>query len=199
MTSNILVDILNILGCLDAVKRDDKKRPFLLIDGHDSRLKMPILQYINTSAAYLAVCLWVPYGTALWQMGDSKEQHGSFNIALTNAKQDLFTFKLKYGVSGGSLQPTDLIPLINRTLKSSFGHICTNKKAIAEWGWNPLNQNLLLNLEIWATVTKDEKEQESSSSHIVVNSKKIKFNLWHDCCQSLQQWKLLNNKIAIYH
>ena len=73
MTSNILVDVLKTLDCLDVVKRVGKKRPFLLIDGHKSRLEMLFLQYINTPVDHWVVCLGVPYGTALWQVGDSKE------------------------------------------------------------------------------------------------------------------------------
>ena len=78
LISNILVDVLKILDCLDVVKRVSKKHPFLLIDGHKSRIKMPFLQYFNTPADHCMVCLGVPYGTVLWQVGDSKEQNGSF-------------------------------------------------------------------------------------------------------------------------
>ena len=35
------------------------------------------------------MCLGVPYGTALWQVGDSKEQNGSFYISMAIAKMDL--------------------------------------------------------------------------------------------------------------
>ena len=100
MTSDILVDVLKTLDCLGVVKRDSGSRPFLLIDGYGSRLEIPFLQYINTPADHWVVCLGVPYGTALWQVGDSKEQNGSFNIALTKAKQDLLAFKLKHAEHG---------------------------------------------------------------------------------------------------
>ena len=47
-----------------------------MFDGHKSLLELP-------------VCLGVPYGTVYWQVGDSKEQHGSFNMAMTDAKRKL--------------------------------------------------------------------------------------------------------------
>ena len=57
-----------------------------------------------------------------------KSRMALFNITLTKAKQDFLAFKLKHGVGGGTLQPTDLVPLINRAWKSSFKCICANKK-----------------------------------------------------------------------
>ena len=35
----------------------------------------------------------VLYGTTLWQVGDSKEQNGLFNIAITKAKKELMAVK----------------------------------------------------------------------------------------------------------
>ena len=78
------------------IPRDQKNnKPFLLLDGHGSRLQMAFLKYINTPEDHWVVCLGVPYGTALWQVGDSKEQNGSFNMALTKAKQQLLQFREK--------------------------------------------------------------------------------------------------------
>ena len=74
---------------------------------------MIFLKYINTPEDHWVVCLGVPYGTALWQVGDSKEQNGSFNMALTKAKQQLLQFREKKCLSG-KLVSTDLIPLINK-------------------------------------------------------------------------------------
>ena len=66
------------------------------------------------------MCLGVPYGTALWQVGDSKAQNGSFHIALTKAKQDLLDFKLKKMTEDQYLKPTDLMPLVNKAWNASF-------------------------------------------------------------------------------
>ena len=61
-----------------------------------------------------------------------------------------------------SLKPTELIPLINIAWNKSFARMSTNKQAIADRGWNPLNYNLLLNSELRATMTRREKLDEPS-------------------------------------
>ena len=102
-------------------------------------------------------------------MGDSKEQNGSFNIALNQAKQDLLNFKEEKCLPG-SLSHTDLMPIINKAWDKSFARIRHNKNAIADRGWNPLNYNLLLNPEIRATMTKQDQKHESSSDDIILPS-----------------------------
>ena len=162
ITSEILVEALTTLDMMHVVPRDDGIKPFLLLDGHGSRLELPFLRYINTPEDHWVVCLGVPYGTALWQVGDSKEQNGSFNIAFARAKADLLQYKIKKMTQDSSLRPTDLMPLINYAWSNSFARVTTNKKAIVERGWNPLNYNLLLNKELRATMTIAEKLSESN-------------------------------------
>ena len=66
ITSEILVDMLRTLDFLDVISRDGKRRPFLQIDGHGSRLELPFLKNINTPTDHWVVCIGVPaYGTAL--------------------------------------------------------------------------------------------------------------------------------------
>ena len=36
------------------------------------------------------VCICIPYGTALWQVGDSNEQNGVYNIVIAEGKEILF-------------------------------------------------------------------------------------------------------------
>ena len=94
ITSEILADALKTLDTLEVYPRTDSHpKPFLLVDGHQSRLQLPFLRYINEPEDNWVVCLGVPYGTALWQVGDSKEQNGSFNISMTKAKVDLLELK----------------------------------------------------------------------------------------------------------
>ena len=164
ITSDILVDMLKTLDFLDVIPREGGKKPFLLIDGHQSRLELPFLKYINTPQDHWVVCIGVPYGTALWQVGDSKEQNGSFNIAMTKAKQHLLEYKSKHTFENPSLQATDMIPLINKAWKQSFARVSKNRNAIANRGWNPLNRNLLLDPSIRATMTDAEKIEEQEAS-----------------------------------
>ena len=98
ITSEILVDMLQTLDQMDAIPRSDNAKPFILLDGHCSRLEMPFWKYVNTPADNWIACIGVPYGTALWQVGDSKEQNGSFNMAMTKAKQNLLELKDSLGL-----------------------------------------------------------------------------------------------------
>ena len=99
--------------CSQYLPKNQQCEAIFLLDGHQSRLALPFLQYINTTRDYWVVCIGVPYGTAFWQVKDSKEQNGSFNIALGKAKKELVDFRLQKSLPG-SLQSTDLIPLINK-------------------------------------------------------------------------------------
>ena len=68
-----LKDILRTLDELEVFPRVNGLKPFLLVDGHGSRLEIPFLEYINEPDHEWVVCIGVPYGTDLWQVGDSKE------------------------------------------------------------------------------------------------------------------------------
>ena len=61
--------------------------PFLLLDGHGSHFKEPFLDCINNNKHKWKVCIRVPYGTNLWQVGDSAQQNGSFKMALKKVKK----------------------------------------------------------------------------------------------------------------
>jgi hypothetical protein len=45
--------------------------PFVLLDGHQSRFDEVFLRYINDPAHKWVVAIGVPYGTHIWQVGDS--------------------------------------------------------------------------------------------------------------------------------
>ena len=173
ITSEILADVLKTLDALDVYPRSNgNPKPFLLVDGHQSRLQLPFLRYINEPEDNWVVCLGVPYGTALWQVGDSKEQNGSFNISMTKAKVDLLELKESKCMNGNN-SVTDIIPLINRSWNSSFARFRTNQNAICERGWFPLNRNLLMMPEVRSTMTDKEREYEmSSDSNIILPSLK---------------------------
>ena len=91
-------------------------------------------------------------------MGDPKEQNGSFNIAMNQAKEDLLSYKEEKCMEGtllptdlmplvamclpytsllymtedkcmeGTLLPTDLMPLINKAWSKSFARVNQNRK-----------------------------------------------------------------------
>jgi len=165
ITSEILVDALKTLDDLKVFPREDGVSPFLLLDGHSSRLQPPFLRYINSPEDHYVTCIGVPYGTALWQVGDSKEQNGSFNMAMTFEKRNLVQKREQMSLPG-KLVATDIIPMINRAWTKSFARKEKNKVAIADRGWNPFNRILLLDPTIRATMTEHELASEASNNLI---------------------------------
>jgi hypothetical protein len=51
-------------------------------------------------------------------------------------------------------KPTDIIPIVNYAWHGSFDNVVTNKKAILDRGWFPLNRMLLLHPDIRKTMTE---------------------------------------------
>ncbi len=63
ITSELLVAFLEHMDRLELFPRTDPNvKPFLLLDGHGSRLELPFLKYINIEAHQWVVCIGVPYG-----------------------------------------------------------------------------------------------------------------------------------------
>jgi len=129
---------------------------------------MPFLKYVNTPEDHWIACIGVPYGTALWQVGDSKEQNGSFNMAITKSKQNLLELKDSMGLQNDGMVDTDLMPLINEAWEKSFARVDKNRNAIADRGWNPLNKALLLDPTLRSTMTLKEKSEEYHKLHKII-------------------------------
>ena len=68
--------------------------PFLLLDGHRSHFEEEFLEFVNSPEHKWKVCISIPYGMHLWQVGDSKEQNGSFKCSSKNFKAALVKKKL---------------------------------------------------------------------------------------------------------
>jgi len=60
------------------------------------------------------------------------------------------------------IEPYKIIPLLNTAWGKSFGRPVSNRKAIADRGWNPLNRNILLNSTLRSTIAKTERDTEST-------------------------------------
>jgi hypothetical protein len=86
MTSEILAKVPDRLDELDVFPRTEGgPLPFCLFDAHDSRLQVPFLEKVNKKMfgkPMWKVCIGLPNGTSKWQLGDSKEQNGSWKIAM---------------------------------------------------------------------------------------------------------------------
>ncbi len=85
ITSQLLADLLkfiDMLGVYDQIVAN----PFLLLDGHHSRMVLLFLQYVNDPRHKWYRCFCVPYATHVWQVADASSLHGSYKVELTKAK-----------------------------------------------------------------------------------------------------------------
>ena len=89
ITSDILTDILETINHMEVFNWKDGATPFLLIYGHMSRMEVELLEYICNPAHEWALVTGLTYRTALWQVGDSPEQNGSYNMASVVRKRQI--------------------------------------------------------------------------------------------------------------
>jgi len=149
ITSTILADILKFIDDRKVFPRhDNNPTPFLLLDGHGSRLEIPFLSYINNPQHKWVVCIGCPNGTSLWQVGDSSEQNGCYKIYCAEHKRKITKKRIEMGLYRLNLLRTDVIPIVNAAWKKSFAKTSSNLKAIQDRGWGPLNKILLHHPEI---------------------------------------------------
>lgn len=141
ITGILLMEMLKTIDSFNLFDRTNGNIPFLLLDGHQSRLQLPFLRYINSSETKWMVNIGVPYGTHLWQPADSAQLNGSFKCNLAKAKLQY----IRENADGVKthFRPSDIIPLVNMTWAKSFGCISSGKKSIEERGWLHLNYILL--------------------------------------------------------
>jgi hypothetical protein len=98
ITSELLAKALKHMDRLELSDRSDGICPFLLLDGHGSHFELPFVEYITDPTHEWTVCIGVPYGTSMWQVGDSIEQNGQYKDKLKNAKEQLLALKDKHGI-----------------------------------------------------------------------------------------------------
>ncbi len=105
ITSTMLADRLALLDKLRLYNRSIA-HPFLLHNGHHSRMSLPFLQYVNDENHKWFCCFGIPYATHVWQVGDASALNGAFKIHLTKAKREYIK---KRGAP--RFEPTDIVPL----------------------------------------------------------------------------------------
>jgi len=141
ITSKILRDIIKYLDS-NLNFNHSECMPFLLLDGHGSCFELPFLDYMNDERTKWSVSIGVPYGTNLWQVGDSAEQNGSFKIALKKAKQYVIEQKTMFRYAC-KVEKHDIMGIVHRAWIDSFARKESNKQAIRDRGWAPLVYTLL--------------------------------------------------------
>jgi hypothetical protein len=71
ITSQLLTSMLPKMDQLEVFDRSDGFNPILLCDGHGNWFEEPFLEYTLESNRPWTCCVGVPYGTSMWQVGDS--------------------------------------------------------------------------------------------------------------------------------
>ena len=122
----------------------------------------------NTNQKGDTAVIGVPCGTVLFLVGNSLEQNGNFNMMSVKAKRKIVDDKKRLMMEP-TIEPCEIINIVNETWDESFGCTKTNKKAIAERGWGPFNRNLITYPIIRSTITNEEKlKEESAISNIIL-------------------------------
>jgi hypothetical protein len=171
ITSELLAEMLATIDKAGIFKRTQEDGvPFLLLDGHHSRTRLPFLNYINDPAHLWKVCIGVPYATHMWQPHDSSELNGSFKTCLYKVKDAYLRHKPE---NMQRFVSTDIIPLVNACWSQTLGNVGFAKKSLIERGWTILNYCLLddprlLDKPLVTTVSdvSDDNQQASSSATI---------------------------------
>jgi hypothetical protein len=163
----ILTDTLCTMDNLGLFKRRDDLCPFVLLDGHQSRFDEGFLRYINDQAHRWTVAIGVPYGTHVWQVGDSSEQNGAFKMSFNKWLEALFDKKKQLGIPP-TFSRSDIVPLVCWAYyNESFAKVESNRKAIAERGWGPetLDRRLLQHPEVLSTCIASSNTQGSMDNN----------------------------------
>ena len=156
VTPEILVSVLEYLDEKEVFPRSEGgPKPLLILDGHPSRINLDFLRYINDDDHEWFVNIGVPYLTHLWQVADSSELNGMFKSAWYRRKDHLMKFKIRMRMPE-TIDATDIVPCINDAILESFGKVESNKKAIADRGWNPPNQKLLSDGRVLSWIDMDK-------------------------------------------
>ena len=86
VTSQIIVDVLANLDHIWVFDCLARRKPFLFFDGHGSQFELTLLRYVINKVYEWVIYIGVPYGTSLWQAGDSSEQNRVYNMAFSTGK-----------------------------------------------------------------------------------------------------------------
>ena len=60
-----------------------------------------------------------------------------------------------------TIEVVEIMTLVNYAWDRSFARVATDKVAIAERGWYPLNCNLLLDTQLRSTMTDGKQHEEA--------------------------------------
>ena len=142
--------------------------PVFIVDGHQSRLDPAFIHYINDERHQWKVCFGVPYATTIWQVGDASELNGNFKVEWYREKANLLVWKYSKTLSC-SIQPYDIMPLLNTIFHKAFGRVEGNRKTVADRGWYPPNQKLLEHPSLQVDTHDGVSTVDADSSSVTSN------------------------------
>ena len=94
------------------------------------------MKYVVNKVHDWVVYIDVTYGIPLWQVGNSSEYNGAYNMVLITATIFLVEKKeIKMMIS--TIHPYEIIILINAACSKSFARPIANKRSIADHGCPP--------------------------------------------------------------
>jgi hypothetical protein len=85
----------------------------------------------------------------MWQVGGSKQQNGQYKDISKEGKAKVLPMKTKHGLRFTTIKQ-DIMWIVCYSWEKIFARFETNKHAIAERGWGPLNYVLLDHPELKA-------------------------------------------------
>ncbi|KAL7545121.1 hypothetical protein ACHAWF_013505 [Thalassiosira exigua] len=177
MTSAILKDTFKMMDDLGISQRGVNEDgtefvPFVVIDGHPSRMGEDFLRYVNEETHRWKIVLGAPYGTGKWQFHDDKRQNGMFKMELVDAKRRWYKKKELHGLPPEIL-PEEIVVVLYDATKSSFMVERFGASALCERGWVPFNRSTLDDNEVLATAPSDVKRDRTA----VLQSRGVNFDI----------------------
>ena len=88
-------------------------------------------------------------------------------MALARIKKILVEWKERKMIARLTIEVAEIMILINYAWERSFARVETNKVAIAERGWFPLNRKLLISTQLRSTMTDNEQRDKTGNGVII--------------------------------
>jgi hypothetical protein len=93
--------------------------------------------------------------------------NGAFKTAFTKAKNSLFPPSDTKATLRIAYTATDIVPLVNKAWKKSFGDVSMGKSALVKRGWNPMHRCLMIHPEVKATMLIEDELAAEQQEHDV--------------------------------
>lgn len=149
ITTEVLADIFKEIDVRGISYRDEAAgiHPAALVDGHISRVGVPVLAYWNgvdleakeiqeNPKPRWTVVLGQSYATNVWQPNDEQCSNGLFKSRLFSEKQAFIDKKQAIGLPG-EIEKSEIVLVLKNAIEQTFDQPTYAKKSIKNTGWNP--------------------------------------------------------------